>query len=187
MRKAVSKITIEKTKPEILNQIFTMGYSTHPLELFLEWLKAYDIKMVIDIRTIPKSRYMPQYNEEALKDSLKKAKIGYLHIRELGGFRHPIKDSKNTGWINASFRGFADYMQTDTYQKGLEKLEKIAQRKRCVLMCAEAVPWRCHRSLIADSLTLKKWKVAHIQSKKTAKPHKITSFLHVKKGQLIYS
>lgn len=174
----------EKLSP---HQIFAIGHSTHPIETFIALLKAHDIKMVIDIRTIPKSRHCPEYNKEELKKSLKKAKIGYRHMKELGGLRHASKDSVNTGWINASFRGFADYMQTPAFQTGLEKLEKIAQKKRCALMCAEGVPWRCHRSLIADALTLKKWKVFHIQSKKTAKPHKRTPFLHVKKGQLIYS
>lgn len=167
-------------------EIFTIGYSTHSIEAFIDLLKAHDIEMVIDIRTIPKSRHCPDFNQEELKKSLKTAKIGYRHIKELGGLRHASKDSVNTGWINASFRGFADYMQTPAFQTGLDKLEKLAQKKRCVLMCAEGVPWRCHRSLIADALTIKKRKVFHIQSKKTAKRHTLTSFLHVKKGKLIY-
>lgn len=107
-------------------------------------------------------------------------------MKGLGGLRHTTKASINTGWINASFRGFADYMQTEDFQKALEKLEKIAEKKRCALMCAEAVPWRCHRSLVADALTVKKWKAFHIQSKKTAKLHKRTPFLRVRKGLLIY-
>lgn len=171
---------------QLSNQIFAIGYSTHPLETFIVLLKAHDIEMVIDIRTIPKSRYMPQYNGEKLKLSLRKAKIGYRHLKELGGLRHPSKDSINTGFINASFRGFADYMRTADFQQGLEKLEKLAQKKRCALMCAEGVPWRCHRSLIADALTVRKWKVFHIQSKKMTKSHKRTSFLRVKKGQITY-
>jgi uncharacterized protein (DUF488 family) len=166
--------------------IFTIGYSTHPIDSFIELIKAHEIEMVIDIRTIPKSRYAPDYNEEALKSFLKKAKIGYRHLKELGGLRHATKDSINTGWINASFRGFADYMQTKEFQKGLEKLEKLASKKRCALMCAEGVPWRCHRSLVADALTLKKYKVFHIQSRKTAKLHALTAFLKVKKGQITY-
>ena len=107
-------------------------------------------------------------------------------MKGLGGLRHARKDSINTGWINASFRGFADYMNTVLFEKALEKLETIAQKKRCVIMCAEAVPWRCHRSLVADALTLRKWKVFHIQSKITAKRHKRTSFATVRKGKLIY-
>lgn len=169
-----------------LRRIYTIGHSTRSIEELISLLKAHGIQCVIDIRTIPKSRHNPQFNKDDLKESLKKEKIGYRHLKELGGLRHANKDSVNTGWINASFRGFADYMQTPSFQKGLEKLEKIADKKACALMCAEAVPWRCHRSLIADALTVKKWKVFHIQSKKTAKLHKRTLFLRIKKGMLVY-
>lgn len=169
-----------------LQSLYTIGYSTRSLEDFIELLKAFSIETVIDIRTIPRSRHRPEFNKEELKQSLRKAKIGYRHIKELGGLRHTTKNSLNTGWINASFRGFADYMQTAVFKKGLEKLEKIAQKKRCAIMCAEGVYWRCHRSLIADALSVEKWKVFHIQSKKTAKRHKRTSFLKVKKGMLFY-
>lgn len=168
------------------HSIFTIGHSTRPIEDFIALLKAHDVATIIDIRTIPKSRHCPQFNKEELKKSLKKAKIGYRHIKELGGLRHALKDSINRGWINASFRGFADYMQTEDFKKGLEKLEKLALKKRCALMCAEAVPWRCHRSLIADALTLNNWKVFHIQSRKTAKKHLLTSFLKVRKGKISY-
>ena len=168
-------------------QIFTIGHSTRSIETFIAFLKAHDIDVVIDIRTIPKSRHCPQFNQEELKKSLKEERIGYRHMKDLGGFRHARKDSINTGWINASFRGFADYMQSPKFQKALEKLEKMVGKKRSVLMCAEAVPWRCHRSLIADALTLRKWKVFHIQSKKTAKLHKRTLFLKVRDGVLVYS
>lgn len=167
--------------------IYAIGHSTRSIEEFIELLKAHDIEKVIDIRTVPKSRHNPQFNAAALKRALKRAKIGYVHMQELGGFRHARKDSLNTGWENASFRGFADYMQTPAFAKALKKLEKVAAKKRCALMCAEAVPWRCHRSLIADALTLKKWKVFHIQSRKTAKRHKRTPFLKVKRGLLIYA
>jgi uncharacterized protein (DUF488 family) len=168
------------------NQIFAIGYSTHSIENFTKLLQAHDIKMVVDVRTIPKSRHCPQYNKEELKHYLKTAKISYRHMKELGGLRHTSKDSINTGWENASFRGFADYMQTLEFEAGLEKLEELAHKKLCVLMCAEGNPWRCHRSLIADALTLKKWKVFHIQSKKTIKLHKRTSFLKVKNGKITY-
>ncbi len=169
-----------------LKQIYTIGHSTHSIEDFIALLKAHAIELLIDIRTVPKSRHCPQFNQEELKRLLKKNKIGYRHRKDLGGFRHSLKDSVNRGWINASFRGYADYMQTPAFEKALEKLKTIAQKKRSVLMCAEAVPWRCHRSLIADALTVHKWKVFHIQSKKTAKRHKRTSFLKIKKGKLIY-
>ncbi len=166
--------------------IFTIGHSTHPIEEFISLLKAHGIEKVIDIRSIPKSRHCPQFNKEVLKRSLKKEGIGYRHLKDLGGLRHTSKDSVNTGWINASFRGFADYMQTTDFERGMEKLEKAGLNKKCALMCAEAVPWRCHRSLVADALTIRKWKVFHIQSRKTAKRHKKTPFLKVKKGMLIY-
>lgn len=182
----MTKMSTPKS-PSVFHPIFSIGYSTHPIEAFIDLLRAHAIEMIIDIRTIPKSRHCPEYNQGELKAFLKSAKIGYQHLKELGGLRHASKNSVNTGWINASFQGFADYMQTHAFQRGLERLEKIAQKKRCVLMCAEGVPWRCHRSLIADTLTLKKWQVFHIQSKKTAKPHALTSFLHVKDGKLIYS
>lgn len=167
-------------------RIYTIGHSTHSIEEFIDLLKAHEIELVIDIRTIPKSRHCPQFNQEDLKQSLKKAGIGYRHMKGLGGLRHTSKESINTGWINASFRGYADYMQTSAFQIALEKLEKIAQKKRCALMCAEGVPWRCHRSLVADALSVKKWKAYHIQSRKTAKLHKRTSFLKVKKGMVVY-
>lgn len=172
-----------KSKPK---QIYTIGYSIRSIEDFISLLNAHAIKLLIDIRTIPKSRHCPQFNQEKLKKSLEKSGIKYRHMKELGGLRHTAKDSINTGWINASFRGYADYMQTPDFQKALEKLEKSAQKKRSVLMCAEGNPWRCHRSLVADALTIKKWKVFEIQSKKTAKRHKRTSFLRVKKGKLTY-
>lgn len=149
-------------------------------------LETYHIQLLIDIRTIPKSRYSPEFNQDQLKLTLKKVHIGYRHIKELGGLRHTSKHSINTGWINSSFRGFADYMETPAFQTGLEKIEKLANKKQCVLMCAEGIPWRCHRSLIADALTLQNYQVFHIQSKKTAKAHELTSFLHVNKGKLIY-
>ena len=170
----------------MVGKIFAIGHSTHPIETFIALLKAHDVQMVVDIRTIPESHHCPQYGKEELKEALGAVGIGYRHMKELGGLRHTSKESVNTGWVNLSFRGFADYMQTPAFQKGLEKLEKLAQKKRCALMCAEGVPWRCHRSLVADALTVKHWKVFHIQSQKTAKPHELTSFLKVENGQIQY-
>ncbi|MBS0648075.1 MAG: DUF488 domain-containing protein [Verrucomicrobia bacterium] len=166
--------------------MYTIGHSTRPIETFIALLKAHDIQTVIDIRTIPKSRHNPQYNQTRLKNSLACAGIGYRHLKDLGGLRHTTKDSVNTSWIHASFRGFADYMQTEEFETGLKKLEKLAQKKRCALLCSEAVPWRCHRSLVADALTVKKWKVFHIQSRKTAKLHELTPFLRIRRKKLIY-
>jgi uncharacterized protein (DUF488 family) len=171
----------------MLKKIYTLGHSVHPIETFIALLQAHKIQKVIDIRTIPKSRYCPQFNQTRLKRSLHKAKIGYLHMKELGGLRHALKDSINTGWINASFRGYADYMQTPDFWEALKKLEKIAKQKRCALVCSEAVPWRCHRSLVGDALTVDHWKVFHIQSRKTAKLHTLTPFLRIKRKKLIYT
>lgn len=174
-----------KLQPES-REIYAIGHSTRTIEAFISLLQAHAIEIVIDIRTIPKSRHNPQFNQEALKQALKASGIGYRHMKELGGLRHASADSINTGWINASFRGFADYMQTPPFQIALEKLEKIAEKKRCALMCAEAIPWRCHRSLVLDALSLRKWQGFHIQSRKTAKKHELTPFLKVKKGMLYY-
>lgn len=166
--------------------IYTIGHSTKPIEDFIDWIKSYEIEEVVDIRSIPKSRHNPQYSEKELKKSLKKAQIGYLHLTKLGGLRHTTKDSKNTGWINASFRGYADYMATESFKEGIEELEAIAKEQTTVIVCAEAVPWRCHRSLVADYLSVHKWHVLHIMSKTNAKEHVLTSFLHVKNGQFVY-
>lgn len=167
--------------------IYTIGHSSHSIERFIDLLNAFEVKKIIDIRTIPKSRHNPQFEQENLKASLKKAKIGYRHLKELGGLRHARQDSINTGWQNASFRGYADYMQTEEFWIGLSKLENLAEDKPCAILCAEAVPWRCHRSLVADALTYHEWKVFHIQSKKTAKKHKRTPFLKIKKNLFVYS
>ncbi len=166
--------------------IFTIGHSTHSISEFVELLQAHGIQMVVDIRTIPRSRHNPQFNEEDLKESLKKWKIGYKHLEKLGGLRHTTKDSINLGWYNKSFRGYADYMMTSEFATGLESLLKIASDKVTVMMCAEAVPWRCHRSLVGDALTKKGWLVRDIISRTKATRHKLTPFLKVKKGQLTY-
>lgn len=167
--------------------IYTIGHSTRSIDDFVKLIQSHEIEMVIDVRSIPKSRHNPQFNLEALEASLKESGIGYRHFSKLGGLRHTTKDSINLGWHNLSFRGFADYMQTPSFLQGIEELEISAKKYKCVLMCAEAVPWRCHRSLIADALTLRKWKVCHIISEKSLKSHVLTSFLHVKRGALVYS
>ena len=166
--------------------IFTIGHSTRPLNEFVELLQMHGVTMVADVRTIPKSRHNPQFNEGALKQALKRAHIRYKHLKKLGGLRHTTKNSINLGWRNTSFRGYADYMATAEFAEGLEALTKIAILKKTAIMCAEAVPWRCHRSLIADALIKKGWSVYDIMSRTKANKHKLTPFLKVKKGQLIY-
>jgi uncharacterized protein (DUF488 family) len=166
--------------------IFTIGHSTHSIDEFVGMLHAHEIQAVADVRTIPKSRHNPQFNEDELKESLRAAHIRYRHFKKLGGLRHALKESLNLGWRNASFRGFADYMATDEFAEGLEALMIFASGKTTAIMCAEAVPWRCHRSLIADALTKKGWLVRDIMSRTSATKHRLTPFLRVRKGQLVY-
>src|SRR5580658_3282374 len=132
-------------------RLLTIGHSTHPISKFEALLNAHGVEQVVDVRTIPKSRHNPQFNREALHRSLEDAGIAYLHMPGLGGLRHPRKDSINTGWKNPSFRGYADYMQTSAFEESLGILMRAASEKVTAIMCAEAVPWRCHRSLIADA------------------------------------
>ncbi len=166
--------------------IFTIGHSTRPIPEFLELLRLRGIRLLADIRTVPRSGYNPQYNNDRLRAALALADVAYVHIPELGGLRKPAKDSKNTGWRNASFRGYADHMAAPEFRRGLTRLTGLARRKRTAIMCAEAVPWRCHRSLVADALTVKKWKVYHVTGKSRPALHKRTSFLRVRKGELVY-
>jgi uncharacterized protein (DUF488 family) len=166
--------------------IFTIGHSTRSIDEFVELLRAHGIKGIVDIRSIPRSRHNPQFNADDLKQSLQREHMSYKHIKELGGLRRAKKDSINLGWRNASFRGFADYMATQEFSEGLEALTKIANTRETAIMCAEAVPWRCHRSLIADELTKKGWIVRDIMSRTVAARHRLTPFLKTRKGQLVY-
>ena len=166
--------------------VYTIGHSTRNTAELLELLRAHGVEQVVDIRTIPRSRHNPQFNGDRLSRSLDRAGIRYVHVKTLGGLRHARPDSVNLGWRNASFRGFADYMQTETFAAGLRRLEVLANRRPTAIMCAEAVPWRCHRSLIADALTVAKWRVLHIQSRTTAVPHQCTPFLVVRSARLLY-
>jgi uncharacterized protein (DUF488 family) len=144
------------------------------------------LKRVVDVRTIPRSRTNPQFNRESLAGSLAQAGIGYTHVAELGGLRHARKDSLNTGWRNASFRGYADYMQTAEFEAAIESLIETAKRERVTIMCAEAVPWRCHRSLIGDALKVRGIAVEDIMSATRTQPHELTSFAKVQGTQVTY-
>lgn len=166
--------------------VYTIGHSTRDTAELLELLRAHGVEQVVDVRTIPRSRHNPQFNSDRLSRSFDQAGIRYVQLRTLGGLRHARPDSANLGWRNASFRGFADYMQTETFAAGLRRLEGLAVRRPTAIMCAEAVPWRCHRSLIADALTVAKWRVLHIQSRTTAVPHQCTPFLAVRSARLLY-
>jgi uncharacterized protein (DUF488 family) len=166
--------------------VFTVGHSTRTLETFIELLQAHGVKRIVDVRTVPRSRRNPQFNRETLPDTLSQVKVRYTHLKELGGLRHPLPDSLNTGWRNPSFRGFADYMQTPEFGAGLSKLLKFASHAQVALMCAEAVPWRCHRTLIADSLLVRGVRVEHILSPTRRHVHTLTPFAHAEGTRIIY-
>jgi uncharacterized protein (DUF488 family) len=166
--------------------IFTIGHSTHPIEKFLAILAAYDITQLIDVRTIPKSRHNPQFNHDALAISLEECGIGYRHMPGLGGLRHPRKDSINLGWQNASFRGYADYMQTAEFERNVNELIGLAEDRVTAIMCAEAVPWRCHRNLIGDALAARGIDVEDIFSESEKKPHHMTAFAKIENGRVTY-
>jgi uncharacterized protein (DUF488 family) len=166
--------------------LYTIGHSTRTIRQFVDLLRAHGVEQLVDVRTIPKSRHNPQFNRPALSRALHAVNIGYRHMKALGGLRDARPDSVNLGWRNASFRGYADYMQSEGFAAGLTRLEELAARRSTAIMCAEAVPWRCHRSLIADALTVARWRVLHIQSRHTARPHKRTPFLRVRSGRLVY-
>lgn len=167
-------------------EVYTVGHSTRPIDDFIAILKSHGVKRIIDVRSIPRSRHNPQFNRELLGPSLRAAGIAYTHLKKLGGLRHAKADSINRGWRNASFRGFADYMQTPSFESGLERAIKLAQTKPSALMCAEAVPWRCHRSLIADALTVRHIPVKDILGSSPAHLHKITPFARIYRGRITY-
>ena len=172
------------TKPPV--EALTIGHSTRPLETFIELLQAHGVKRVLDVRTAPRSRRNPQFNKEVLPANLRCAQINYTHLPGLGGLRHARRDSPNVGWRNASFRGFADYMQTEEFESALAELVEMAAHERIALMCAEAVPWRCHRSLIADALLVRGVKVKHIMSRQTCQEHALTPWARVSGKQITY-
>ncbi|MBS0335659.1 MAG: DUF488 domain-containing protein [Proteobacteria bacterium] len=166
--------------------ICTIGHSTHPLGAFIALLQGNGIERVLDVRTVPRSRHNPQFNLDALPGSLKDAGIAYVHMPALGGLRHTQTDSPNTGWHNLSFRGYADYMQSPEFAEGVRQAAALASAERCVLMCAEAVPWRCHRSMIGDALLVRGLRVEDIIGPKERRPHVLTSFGHVEGLRITY-
>jgi hypothetical protein len=166
--------------------ILTIGHSTRPIDEFIELLRQHGVERLVDIRTIPRSRHNPQFNSAALAKSVEDNGIGYVHLKELGGLRHPRRDSINTGWRNASFRGYADYMQTAEFEEALRRLLQLCESKRCAAMCAEAVPWRCHRSLLADALVARGIPVEHILSGSRRDVHSLTPFARIENGRVTY-
>jgi uncharacterized protein (DUF488 family) len=166
--------------------ILTIGHSTRTLEDLIGLLQAHGVQVVVDIRTIPRSRRNPQFNQDTLPASLTESGIGYVHLKQLGGLRHPKTDSINKGWRNNSFRGFADYMQTPDFESGINELIRLAESTRVTIMCAEALPWRCHRSLIADALLVRGIEMDHIMTLKTRTKHSMTKFASIDGKQITY-
>lgn len=166
--------------------IYTIGHSTRSIEEFIKILTAYGVNRLVDIRTVPRSRHNPQFEEAALAEALRKREIEYFHMRSLGGLRHARKDSINTGWKNASFRGYADYIQTQEFSAAIKELVAQTNEKTVAIMCAEAVPWRCHRSLVGDALLARGVEVVDIISETNAKPHKMTPWAKVDGSSVTY-
>ena len=174
--------SVPVTHPTIL----TIGHSTRTLDAFIVLLRVHGVKHLVDVRTIPRSGHNPQFNRDTLPEALRLAGVAYTHMELLGGLRHARPDSPNTGWHNSSFRGFADYVQMPEFEAGLERLIQLAAREQVVLMCAEAVPWRCHRSLIADALEVRGVQVENIMSASRTQPHLLTPFAKVSGSHITY-
>jgi hypothetical protein len=180
--------TVERRakQPDQNPVVLTVGHSTRNLKEFVALLLAHGVNQLVDVRTIPRSRHNPQFNRSRLPEPLRKAGIRYMHMDGLGGLRHARHDSINTAWRNASFRGFADYMQTPEFEKALDQLIQVAQKRRTVIMCGEAVPWRCHRSLIGDALLVRGLCVEEIASPTRTRPHTLIPWARVRRNRLSY-
>lgn len=166
--------------------VWTIGHSTHSLEEFVAMLHSFNIELVVDIRSFPGSRKFPQFNKEALEVSLPENNIQYTHLKKLGGRRKVNPETKNTTWRNDAFRGYADYMETDSFAEGIKELTEIAQQQRTAYMCSEAVWWRCHRSMVSDYLKTKGWNVQHIMQIGKSSEHPYTQPARIVDGQLTY-
>ena len=166
--------------------VCSIGHSTRTLKTFLELLTMHSVKRLVDVRTIPRSKRNPHYNQEPLQEALGTAGISYTHLERLGGLRRALAGSRNLAWHNLSFRGFADYMQTTEFTAGLGELIRLAEKETVALMCAEAVPWRCHRTMIADALAIRGIIVKEIISATTSRPHTLTPWARIQGLEIIY-
>ncbi len=175
----------ETTRKRAL-RAYTIGHSTHSLDRFLSMLRPYQINLVVDIRTVPRSRHNPQYNKEVLPLALRQRGVRYLHMPGLGGLRRAQADSANRGWRNTSFRGFADYMQTPEFESAMEELMEAVVKERLVLMCAESLPWRCHRSLVADALLVRGVQVVHLFERGDSLDHTLTHWAQIEGTRVFY-
>jgi uncharacterized protein (DUF488 family) len=169
-----------------VNQIWTVGHSNHPIESFLGILRAHGIERLIDVRRFPVSRKWPHFDAERLAESLPAAGIDYAGIPELGGRRKPRVDSPHVAWRTDAFRGYADFMDTEEFARSLEKAIELARERRSALMCAEALPWRCHRSILADAFLARGWEVFEILSEKEARPRKLPDFARLEGERILY-
>jgi uncharacterized protein (DUF488 family) len=167
-------------------EIFTVGHSTRSLEEFLTLLHEYRIGCLIDVRTAPKSRRQPHFAKQSLAATLPAQRIAYVHEPALGGWRQPVPGSRNTGWRNKSFQGYADHMASNDFETALGRVIKTAVERCSAIMCAEALWWHCHRMLISDALTVRAWRVLHIGAGRGPDPHRLTSFALVEGGRLTY-
>ncbi|MFD2909418.1 DUF488 family protein [Flavobacterium ardleyense] len=167
--------------------IYTIGHSTHGIEEFIAMLKEFDIRILADIRSLPGSNKFPQFNQDCLKISLEEVGIQYLHLTNLGGRRKAKKDSKNTSWNNVSFRGYADYMETEEFENAVKNMEQIAEQQTLAYMCSEAVWWRCHRSMVSDFLKAKGWNVLHIMGLGKIQEHRYTAPARIVDDKVVYT
>jgi uncharacterized protein (DUF488 family) len=172
--------------PALTAGISTIGHSTHSADELIEILRAHAIELVVDVRTVPRSRHNPQFDRSVLPSTLEAAGIAYEHEPALGGLRKPRPDSPHTGWKNASFRGYADHMDTEAFARGLDRLIELSRERSTAILCAEAVPWRCHRSLIADALVARGIEVRHLLSAQSADAHRPTPFARVVGTRVTY-
>ena len=176
----------EGSAPSAAVPLVTVGHSTRSLDELLDLLRRCGVQWVVDVRTMPRSRKNPQFNREQLPEPLRQAGIDYTHVAGLGGLRRRRPDSVNTGWRNASFRDYADHMQTPEFEASLDAILDLARGARVALMCAEAVPWRCHRSLIADALVVRGVPVEHIISSARVQPHRVTPWAQVDGARITF-
>jgi uncharacterized protein (DUF488 family) len=177
---------VEANAAADFSTLLTIGHSSRPFDEFLRMLKAHSVALVADVRTVPKSRHNPQYGQDIMSVRLSESGVDYVHLKELGGLRRPRPESINTGWRNDSFRGYADYMQTEDFSNGLERLIALGRSRRVAIMCAESVPWRCYRSLIADALLARGVAVEHIMSVTRTQTHRLTPFACVEGVRVTY-
>ena len=166
--------------------LWTIGHATRALAEALTLLGEHGIGRLVDVRTIPRSRHNPQFNRDTFPEALAAAGVAYVHVPALGGLRRPRADSTNTGWRNASFRGYADHMETTEFERSLDSLIRLARARRTAIMCAEAVPWRCHRSLIADALVARGLHVTHVLGPGRAVEHELTDWARVEGTRVVY-